>query len=584
MHLAPPARRGLRYAQNPSVLPVTKGHVAGSGKPGPVILIDGRLDHRQRLASELGLNPKAEQDTDLVRAAYERWDADWIEHIHGTVAVIIIDTDRKRLLACRDELGRVPLYYHLADDCLLLGSSPATLLRYPALDPARDRDWLAWYFGAMYSEVGHRSPFAAIRQLLPNQTLIWDAGDDTVEFRLARNRLGRQRIRFLSEEAYDEGFRERLGASIADRTRGIDRMGILLSGGMDSCPVGCLAAEQFRSTGQGLTAYSWTLKGFPEADESSELSLCAEFAGIPTVLLPGDDLLPFTDPLNEPVDINSPVSNAFWRLFDMIYRRAAAEGCRILLQGTFGDRLYPYGWEVADALSDGQWALAGQELRRQWRRLGWLGLITSKSTRNAIKRLLGVSRLRRPKAPEWLSPEAAARLDFELWPLEGERHPRPEQHRALLGPRLFERSVGHRVDQTAQGIYRLDPFHDWDLIDYMLAIPAYQSRRLGQTKYLTRNAMRGLMPECLRTRSRGSLLSSFFDAGFDRARPEIEAFLAQPDCTWPEYLVRERVLGTLRDPKASGLQRVLVHMALSYELWNRKLAAELGRPGLFSLK
>jgi asparagine synthase (glutamine-hydrolysing) len=353
-------------------------------------------------------------------------------------------------------------------------------------------------------------------------------------------------------------------------------MGILLSGGMDSCPVGCLAAQLFQQTGQSLTAYSWTLERYPAADESRELGQCAAFAGISAALLPGDELLPFTDPLQEPVGLDSPVHNSYWRLFDTIYRRAAADGCHILLQGTFGDRLYPQGWEVADALSDGQWALAGQELRRQWRLIGWRGLVTARSTRNAVKRLLGVSRLLKPKAPAWLTPEAAARLDFRLLPPESSRHARPDQYQALLGPRLFERSIGHRADQTARGVYRLDPFHDWDLIDYMLAIPAYQTRRLGQTKYLARNAMRERMPEPLRVRPRGSLLSSFFDAGFDRARPEIESFLAQPDSTWPEYLDREALLGTLRDAEASGLRRVLVQMALSYELWRRKIAAEMG--------
>lgn len=542
----------------------------------PIVLLGGRLNHRGRLAARLGLRPEAHDDVSLIRAAYLRWDSAWTEHIDGSVAAVVIDTDRQRVVASRDEMAREPLYWFHGGSTLLLASEPAILLRHPAVSRAHDRNWLsAWFSLRSGGAEPERTPFDAIRLLRPHERLIWEH-DQGLRFETGRFRLGRQRLRFPRDEDYADGFRERLSAAIVDRTRGIDSMGILLSGGMDSCPVGCLAADHFRSTGQSLTAYSWTLDQFPEANETRELSECADFAGIPAVLLPADELLPFADPLDWPMDLNSPTANAYWPLFRAIYRRASADGCRVLLQGTFGDRMYPWHWELADSLSDGHVLLAAREIGALIERVGWQGLLKAPALRNCGKRFLRWRGRVTSNTPDWLTPAAAARLGGGVAPPPVD-HARPDQYQALLGPSVFERSIGHRVDATEHGVYRLDPFHDADLIDYMLAIPAYQARRMTQTKFLARNAMRGRMPESLRLRPRGSLLSSFYDAGYRAARGRIREFLSRPDCTWTDYVRREVVLQALEQPSPPDRLKMLAVRALTYEVWNRRLEQLPGR-------
>ena len=539
------------------------------------ILFDGRLDHRERLASELGLRPEEHDDAGLIQAAYRRWDSEWTDHIHGSLAAVVVDESRHRLVASRDELGRAPLFYVLTDTMLLLASSPDLLLRHPAVTPRHDPLWLAAYFAMQPTAAEpERSPFTAIRLLRPNQRLIW-AQNQGVRFETGRFRLGRQRLRFNRDEDYAEGFRERLSAAIVDRTRGIEKLGILLSGGMDSCPVGCLSAEHFRHSGQSLTAYSWTLGRFPEADETRELSECADFAGIPTVLLPADELLPFADPLDWPMDLNAPLANPYWPLFRMVYQRAAADGCRVLLQGTLGDELYPQNWMLADALTDGRLMLAAEEFGALLGRVGWRGLLGAPALRNCGKRLLRWRRRAPPILPNWLTPQAGN----QLLPPEAPPvfHARPDQYQNLVGSHVFQQQVGHQVDATDHGIYRLDPFTDWDLIDYMLAIPAYQTRRLGQTKFLARNAMKGRMPESLRLRPRGSLLNTFYYAGFEQSRCNIREFLGRSDCTWPDYVRRDVLMASLEQPSPPDRLKVVSERALSYEVWNRRLEQLPGR-------
>ena len=542
----------------------------------PLVLMAGRIDHRERLAEELKLQPDEHDDASLIGASYRQWDAAWTDHIDGSVAAVIIDQVRQRVVASRDEMARVPLYWFWSDTTLLLASEPSLLLLHPEVSAERDKTWMAAFFSlqASWAEPD-RTPFTDIRSLRPHQRLIWEQGQG-IRFETGRFRLGRQRLRFPRDEDYAEGFRERLSRSIVDRTRGIDSMGILLSGGMDSCPVACLAADHFRKTGQSLTAYSWTLGQFPEADETRELSECADFAGIPLVLLPSDDPLPLAEPLGWPNDLNSPNANVFWPVFRAVYRRAAADGCRVLLQGTFGDRIYPWNWELADALSDRHLLLAAREFGALIERVGWRGLHKAPALRNCGKRFLRWRGRATPKTPDWLTPSAAGRLRTVVEPPPVD-HARPDQYLALLGHSVFDRSIGHRVDETDCGIYRLDPFHDGDLIDFMLAIPAYQARRLTQTKFLARNAMKGRMPESLRLRPRGSLLNSYFDAGYRAARSRIREFLSRPDCSWTDYVRREVVLQALEQPSPPDRLKMLAVRALTYEVWNRRLEQLPGR-------
>lgn len=552
-----------------SLFPGDPGSIAVFEDHGLVLLLAGRFDHRERVAASLGLKAADYDDACLALHAYLRWGDEWTDHVFGTVAAIIMDTARGRLLACRDELGRVPMYYFSKGTTLLLASAPDVLLRHPSVDAERDQMWVSGFFAGMRLPVD-RSAFAAIKPLLPGQRLIWTARDG-VQLRLGRFRLGRQSFRFRHDAEYGEAFRERLAAAIADRTKGMQRLGIMLSGGMDSCPVACLAADIFRETGQTLSAYYWTLEQFPEANEAQEIMACAAFAGLPSRYFRADKPLPFSDPLdNGPEDFNSPITNAFWRLICGIYRLAAADGCQILLNGGFGDRIYPKDWQLADAIADGELRLAAEEFWYMVGKVGWRGLWRSRQSRNYIKRFLGIRRTPIPRAPAWLTPWAAARLPG---PPDRPRvvHPRPDHYQALAGTGVFELQVGHRVDDSRFGVNMLDPFHDWDLIDFMLGIPAYQTCRLGQTKWLAREGMRDRMPEALRTRPRGGVLSSFYVAGFNDAKVRIRTYLSSPDCTWPDYVKPEVLLPALNEATTQEPMMLLAQKALGYELWNRRV-------------
>ena len=543
---------------------------------GVYVVISGRISHRRRLAHELDLGADEYDDAHLVRMAYNKWGVEWIEHNQGYLAAVVIDVRRGFVIASRDEMGREPLFYALTTTSLLLANRPQILLRHPCVSTELDSKWLAWYFNAdRSSEVGELSPFLAIRNLLPNHSLICRLGED-IDHHKHRSRLGLKFIRYSHVSDYADDFLDRLKASIADQTSGIDRLAIMLSGGMDSCPVGCLAARSFQQTGQSLIAISWTLEDFPKSDESRELTLCADFAGIPLVKFEADPFLPFNDISNWPFDVNGPYGNCYWPLFEQIDKRAALYGCHALLRGNFGDQLYPKGWELADALKDGEWRLAYDELRYTVGAIGWSGLMRSSKLRNVAKRWWPYHRSPRRIRPVWLKPDSFQLLDYKLQPNQGIFHSRPDHYRSLLNPDIFYQYIGYRYVDKSYDIKAIDPFDDWDLIDFMLGIPAYQTHLFGQSKIVARNAMRGIMPESLRTRPRGGILHSFFDQGYECSRNMIKSFLFDAQSTWENFVEVDFITRALSDVEVSGLHKAVVAKTIGYEVWSRGIRLKRG--------
>ena len=73
------------------------------------------------------------------------------------------------------------------------------------------------------------------------------------------------------------------------------------------------------------------------------------------------------------------------------------------------------------------------------------------------------------------------------------------------------------------------PFLDRRLVEFMLSIPQDQLYRDGQTKYILRNAMKGILPESVRMRRDKAAFNQDVAIGLQEREPEkVLAILAKP--------------------------------------------------------
>ena len=80
------------------------------------------------------------------------------------------------------------------------------------------------------------------------------------------------------------------------------------------------------------------------------------------------------------------------------------------------------------------------------------------------------------------------------------------------------------------------PYRDRRLIEFVLTLPAYQIYERGVYKYILRNAMRGILPENIRTRRQPTSISTLFLRGIEREKTVLGSCIQSPQALWRKFV------------------------------------------------
>src|SRR5918996_6343019 len=144
------------------------------------LLFDGRLDNREELLRELGLDLDQEKraresDAGIVLRflAAGRWEA--LERFLGPWALLFLDLRDRTVHLARDPTGERMLCWHATPARLLVASEPAVLLADPAVPRDLDEATLAAFFAARQPAPG-ATFFRAVAQVPPGCRVVLSAG------------------------------------------------------------------------------------------------------------------------------------------------------------------------------------------------------------------------------------------------------------------------------------------------------------------------------------------------------------------------------------------------------------------------
>jgi asparagine synthase (glutamine-hydrolysing) len=465
--------------------------------------VDGRADLIRDLTAKGRDVPEAASDVELVLHAYHAWDEDCTKHLIGDFAFGIWDGRRQRLFCARDHFGVKPFYYALVGNCLVFSNTLACLRIHPRvsdeLNDSAIADFLLWGWN---QDLG-TTAFAGIQRLPAAHTLTWLEG---------RHRLTRYWTLPIEEPInhnragdYVEQFQELLRTAVDDRLR-TDRVGVFMSGGLDSSTVAATASHLLseRSAPFDLRAHTVVYDRLIPDQERSYAGLVAKALGIPIQYLVGDDYQPYwrwDDPeASGPVPHHNPLVAIGLDLC----KQAAAYG-RVVLTGQGFDpaSMFPPS-HVNDLLK--RWRigrLATEIMRLTWSqraipRLGLRSWLMGRLDRPVQK----------PDYPSWLAPAFAARMNLRSrWEQgvdpQGPIHPhRPNAYRALTSPFWTNRMEMYDPEWSLVLIEVRHPFLDLRMVRYLLRLPPLP---WCVNKELLRVATRGTLPEPVRLRPKAPL-------------------------------------------------------------------------------
>jgi asparagine synthase (glutamine-hydrolysing) len=473
------------------------------------IAADARLDGRAELAAELRRSGRVIRanapDSELILHAYARWGTPCVEHLRGDFSFAVWDARNKQLFCARDHFGIKPFYYVQRKDLFLFSNTLNCVRIHPAvsveLNDAAIGDFLL--FGLNCDNA--TTSFRDIQRLPPAHSL--SISPDGLKIRRYWTPPTNGRIRYAKPEEYVENFRSLLEAAVEDRLR-MERVGLLLSGGLDSSSVAAMAKELSAKSAQttDIRCYTHVFESLIPDREGQYAREVGEFLRLPVKFMASDETQLFEGWDDPEFSLPEPVEDPLFARFLDSCRNISAD-CRVLLSGEGVDNLmafqmWPY---AADLRRNGEWRVLLTELANYF----WVRPFPWRGIRTRLKRFVGKDP-DMPVFPQGLNREFLQRAnlkarwkEFREHPVVSGRHPIvPNAYASLSLPHWTQMFEHENAGVTPYPLEVRYPFLDLRIVNYLLALPPFP---WFFEKTLLREAMAERIPERVRMRPKTPL-------------------------------------------------------------------------------
>jgi asparagine synthase (glutamine-hydrolysing) len=494
------------------------------------ITADAIIDNREELFAKLGVEYEKRRgmpDSQLILMAYQKWGGDCLRHLLGDFAFAIWDENRRELFCATDHRGTRTFYYYLADRLFAFATLIKPLFILNEIEKKANETWIADFlaiYGIKHQLDPELTPYQNVLLLPAGHTL--SIRCETIEKCRYWQVEHRPELRLQSDAEYEEAFREVLGEAVRCRMRSIRPVGVMMSGGLDSTSVACLAARKLDQTVGRLQVFSAVpMVGYRDwlpsnklADETSYIEAVREYAGnIDVAYCRSEGKHPLSDTGRLLTILEQPykyVENLYW--IDSIFAAAQERKIGVLLNGQGGNATISWGRMQPYALAlirTGQWRLLAHEARA----------LAGQRGRSPLRTFLGLMKMALPdpihKADYlWrhrsdnirdlspIHPDFARRMKvkerfsrYNYNPYGLDTLDSFEFRRLMLSPDVFSHmSLIKTKLSLAYGLVQRDPTADCRVIDFCLSVPETQYVRDGRERFLLRRAMAGILPDKVR--------------------------------------------------------------------------------------
>jgi asparagine synthase (glutamine-hydrolysing) len=477
-----------------------------------VLVFNGEIFNYVELRDELrslGHQFHSTGDTEVLLAAWRQWGENCVDHLVGMFAFVIWDERRRVLFGARDRFGVKPLFAYRGKDVVMLASEIKAIQASGLYEHEENWEAIAGYLLTGTLDDGVATCFRGIEHIPPAHS-----------FNLAFDGSLRQRRYFdLPEQTLErtddapEMLARLLEDSVRIRMRSDLPTGVCLSGGLDSTAIVCEMARrrELAHDPQPLLAFNYNTRDY---DESAYIAETLRVTGATLVSSRVTEremwdsmprVMHFHD---EPLhSMNALVS------FDLM-RLARQHGAIVVLNGQGADEILAgyssfYGDYWTSLVASGRMREAAREIGAYARAFGvdrWK--LEAQVARQIGFRavglapgyglLAGVARRILLRRNPWFSRELVRNAPDRV-SSPGIRLEHAQRQSLTTDPLPLLLRVEDR-NSMAHGVEVRVPFLDHRLVSYALALPIDWRIRGPWNKYVLREALRGRIPESVRTR------------------------------------------------------------------------------------
>jgi len=311
------------------------GAVYRADGSGAITILVGEVEEQEALAARLGLRRDV-QPALLARAALDTFGSDTPAHLVGEWSLLHWQVGGP-LVLMSSAARRDRLLFAVAGARVAVAPDMFRLARLPWIGSALDEAGLLMALGRaeLRERRGDRTMLAQVRQVEPGATVTLDRGGSRKAFAPILEAQSKWSGSFDDAVAQSDRLMRRIMCSRMSRSAS---PAVLLSGGLDSSLLACLAAEECEDRGNLLLLTSAAPPGSGLPDESAFANAVAERLKLKTELVsPAPDLNIYrpSDRIFESA-IGPPLANrhCLTECFQAVARQL---GATLLVNGTYGE-------------------------------------------------------------------------------------------------------------------------------------------------------------------------------------------------------------------------------------------------------
>ena len=559
------------------------------------ITFNGEIYNFQELRRELvatGHNFRSHTDTEVIVHGYEEWGLDVVKKLRGMFAFSLWDQRHHRMLLATDHMGKKPLFYSHDGRKFVFASEIKAILQagVPAeLDPVALHDYLTYlyfpYPSTAFKHVRKMAPGSVMEILVDSdgglrarEWKYWDAAE-TAGAPL-----------HMSEADMIDRARELMEESVKLRMISDVPLGLFLSGGLDSSAITAFASK---NNPEQVKTFTIGFENSKFYDEQPVARLVAQKFNTDHHILQADEACAaymtkvvghFDEPFGNPTAI-----------LEYIITRQMRKHVTVAISGDGGDELF-----------GGYVRYAGAALARKYRRLPQFitkGLVSRLSgfMNDATDGRHGFRRVREFAQSAWQAEEDMY-IDWVGYFSAGEKQ---ELYAADFAASVAGRDSGDFLRQFFRRGAKLDPlsrlgyvdaasflccncleyadrmsmanslevrapFTDYRLFEFAMRVPQRMKVRNMTTKWITRQAMRGILPQEVLTKKKMGFNPPLPQWINGELRPVIQQFLSPAAIERRGLFRPDAVLKILRDHEENRRDNALkIWALLMIEVWQR---------------
>lgn len=307
-----------------------------------VITFNGEIYNYLELRDELCLDGYAfasATDTEVILAAYDKWGADCVSRFNGMWAFALYDTLKEEVFCSRDRFGVKPFYYADTADKFVFGSEIKQILAggvgAAVANMVAVRDFLVEGYHGHTSETF----FRGIHSLRAGHNLVFSVKAN--RFREARYYTLEVRpgLPELDAKSATALFLADLKRAVNYQLRSDVKVGVCLSGGLDSSSLAGLSAITYNAGAMGRMQAIHAKSSEKETDESGYAMELAAHSDIElSVIEPTAEQ--FIEAIDEVVYLQEEpftTPSIFMQYF--LFEKAKRIGCKVMLDGQGSDEI-----------------------------------------------------------------------------------------------------------------------------------------------------------------------------------------------------------------------------------------------------